>query len=99
MGGRRAAQRQRSDRIRATPSRRAAEIRSCQGRVRGIGFMSAMFWKAVFAFVALPGTVAFVVPLTVFLPRSSIVLDRFGLVLVLLGVTLLLSTVREFYVA
>ena len=61
--------------------------------------MSSMFWKAVFAFVALPGTVAFVVPLTIFLPRPPIVLDRLGLVLVLLGVTLLLSTVREFYVA
>ena len=61
--------------------------------------MRAMFWKAVFAFVALPGTVAFVVPLTIFLPRPPIVLDRLGLVLVLLGVTLLLSTVREFYVA
>ena len=61
--------------------------------------MSALFWKAVFAFVALPGTVAFAVPLTVFFPRTPIVLDRFGLVLVLLGVTLLLSTVREFYVA
>jgi protein-S-isoprenylcysteine O-methyltransferase Ste14 len=61
--------------------------------------MSAMFWKAVFAFVALPGTVAFAVPLTVFVPRAPIVLDRSGLVLVLLGITLLLSTVREFYVA
>jgi protein-S-isoprenylcysteine O-methyltransferase Ste14 len=61
--------------------------------------MSAMFWKAVFAFVALPGTVAFVVPLTVLLPRAPIELDRSGLVLLLLGVTLLLSTVREFYVA
>ncbi|HEY3518800.1 MAG TPA: isoprenylcysteine carboxylmethyltransferase family protein [Gammaproteobacteria bacterium] len=58
-----------------------------------------MFWKAVLAFVALPGTVAFVVPLTVFLPRPPVFLDRYGLVLVLLGVTLLLSTVREFYVA
>ena len=61
--------------------------------------MSAMFWKAVFAFVALPGTVAFIVPLTVFVPRGPLALDRSGLVLVLLGVTLLLSTVREFYVA
>ena len=61
--------------------------------------MSSMFWKAVFAFVALPGTVAFLVPLTVFLPRPPVLLDRSGLVLVLLGVTLLLSTVREFYVA
>jgi len=58
-----------------------------------------MFWKAVFAFVALPGTVAFVVPLTLFVPRGPLALDRAGLVLLLLGVTLLLSTVREFYVA
>ena len=61
--------------------------------------MSSMFWKAVFAFVALPGTVAFIVPLTVFLPRPPVLLDRYGLVPLLLGVTLLLSTVREFYVA
>src|SRR5262245_45452986 len=61
--------------------------------------MSSMFWKAVLAFVALPGTVAFVVPLTVFLPSPPVLLDRSGLVLLLLGVTLLLSTVREFYVA
>src|SRR5262245_9297623 len=61
--------------------------------------MSSMFLKAVFAFVALPGTVAFLVPLTVFLPRPPIFLDRVGLVPLLLGVTLLLSTVREFYVA
>ena len=61
--------------------------------------MSSMFWKAVFAFVALPGMVAFVVPLTVFVPSPPVLLDRSGLVLVLLGVTLLLSTVREFYVA
>ena len=61
--------------------------------------MSAMFWKAVVAFVALPGTVAFIVPLTVFLPRPPVLLDRLGLVPLLLGVTLLLSTVREFYVA
>ena len=61
--------------------------------------MSAMFWKAVFAFVALPGTVAFIVPLTVLLPRPPVLLDRLALVPLLLGVTLLLSTVREFYVA
>jgi protein-S-isoprenylcysteine O-methyltransferase Ste14 len=61
--------------------------------------MSSMFWKAVFAFVALPGMLAFVVPLTIFLPSPPVLLDRSGLVLVLLGVTLLLSTVREFYVA
>src|SRR5262245_8438352 len=58
-----------------------------------------MFWKAVFAFVALPGTVAFIVPLTIFFPPPPVLLDRLGLVPLLVGVTLLLSTVREFYVA
>jgi protein-S-isoprenylcysteine O-methyltransferase Ste14 len=58
-----------------------------------------MFWKAVLAFLALPGTVAFVVPLTVFSPPPPLVLDRLGVVVLLLGITLLLSTVREFYVA
>ena len=61
--------------------------------------MSALFLRAVLAFVALPGIVAFVVPLTVFLPRPPLLLDRLGAVPLLLGVTLLLSTVREFYVA
>src|SRR5262245_12493241 len=61
--------------------------------------MSSMFLKAVFAVVALPGTVAFIVPLTCVLPPPPVLLDRSGLVPLLLGVTLLLSTVREFYVA
>jgi protein-S-isoprenylcysteine O-methyltransferase Ste14 len=52
----------------------------------------------VCAFVALPGTVAFIVPLTVFLPPAPVLLDRLGLVPRLVGITLLLSTVREFYV-
>ena len=60
--------------------------------------MSALFLKAVLAFAALPGIVAFVVPVTVFLPRP-LLLDRLGAVPLLLGVTLLLSTVREFYLA
>lgn len=61
--------------------------------------MSAMFWKAVFAFLVLPGTAAFLVPLTIFLPRRPVSLDPLGLVPLLLGVVLLLWTVREFYVA
>jgi protein-S-isoprenylcysteine O-methyltransferase Ste14 len=60
--------------------------------------VSALFSKAVLAFVALPGIVAFVVPVTVFLPRP-LLLDRLGAVPLLLGITLLLSTVRELYVA
>ena len=61
--------------------------------------MSWLFWKAAFAFVALPGTVAFLVPLTIFLPHPPVSLDPLGLFPLLLGMALLLSTVREFYVA
>lgn len=60
--------------------------------------MGAMCWKAAFAFAVLPGTVAFLVPLTVFRPRP-VSLDPLGLVPLALGIVLLLSAVREFYVA
>ena len=59
--------------------------------------MSRLFWKALLAFVVLPGTVAFLVPLTVF-QRPSSSLDPLGFVPLLLGIVLLLATVREFYV-
>ena len=61
--------------------------------------MSRLFWKALFAFLVLPGTVAFLVPLTVFRPRPPVTPDPLGLVPLLLGVVLLLWTVRESYVA
>jgi protein-S-isoprenylcysteine O-methyltransferase Ste14 len=62
--------------------------------------MNALFWKALFAFLALPGVVAYLVPL--------LLLDRetgadtpgaAGLFVVAVGTTLLLWCVREFYVS
>jgi protein-S-isoprenylcysteine O-methyltransferase Ste14 len=57
------------------------------------------FLKALFAFLVLPGVAAFLVPLTIFLPHPPVTLDPLGFLPLLLGVALLLSTVREFYVA
>jgi protein-S-isoprenylcysteine O-methyltransferase Ste14 len=59
--------------------------------------MSRLFWKALLAFLVLPGTVAFLVPLTV-VQRPSSSLDPLGFVPLSLGIVLLLATVREFYV-
>jgi protein-S-isoprenylcysteine O-methyltransferase Ste14 len=60
--------------------------------------VDATFLKAALAFVALPGTVAFLVPLTLFLPPAPIALDPLRLSLLLVGIVLLLSAVREFCV-
>ena len=62
--------------------------------------MSKLFWKATLAFVALPGIVAFAVPLLLFEtnePHSPA--WAIGLVPLLAGIVLLLWCVREFYVA
>lgn len=59
-----------------------------------------MFVRALLAFLILPGTVAFLVPLLVILPDASV--DSFGtagLVLVIVGSLLLLWCVRDFYVS
>ena len=62
--------------------------------------MSRLFWKALLAFLVLPGTFAFLIPLTVFVPSwRGLSLAPLGLVPLLLGVAALLATVREFYVA
>jgi protein-S-isoprenylcysteine O-methyltransferase Ste14 len=61
--------------------------------------MSARFLKALFAFLALPGVAAFLVPLTILRPHPPVALDPLGFLPLLLGVALLLSAVREFYVA
>ena len=56
--------------------------------------------KAVLAFLALPGTVAFLVPLALLMPRGVRGLaDPLGAVPLGAGVVLLLWCVREFYVA
>jgi protein-S-isoprenylcysteine O-methyltransferase Ste14 len=61
--------------------------------------MNRLFWKAVLAFVALPGMVAFAVPLSLFGHRLREVSVDAGLVPLVSGILLLLWCVREFYVA
>lgn len=59
-----------------------------------------MFLRAVLAFIAMPGIVAYVVPLLLapgYVERS--VAHQAGVVLVVAGTVLLLSCVRDFYVA
>ena len=58
-----------------------------------------MFWRALLAFIALPGVVAFVVPLL--LARRSLVEGPFawiGLVPLAAGIGLLFWCIRDFYV-
>jgi protein-S-isoprenylcysteine O-methyltransferase Ste14 len=62
--------------------------------------MSTLFARAVFAFLALPGVVAFLVPLLFIAPGDrSWLSNRWGVVPLVVGTTLLLACVREFYVA
>ena len=62
--------------------------------------MNSLFLKALFAFLALPGMVAFVIPLLLITPASGRVwVEPWGLVPLVLGVVVLALTVREFYVA
>ena len=56
-----------------------------------------MLWRSVAAFVALPGTVAFLVPM-VLAPRDPGAPSVPGVGLVVLGTCLLLWCVREFHV-
>jgi protein-S-isoprenylcysteine O-methyltransferase Ste14 len=57
-----------------------------------------LFWQAVLAFLALPGIVAFVVPLFVFAADAPFV-DPWALVPLVLGILLLFWCIRDFYVA
>jgi protein-S-isoprenylcysteine O-methyltransferase Ste14 len=59
--------------------------------------MNSLFLRALLAFLALPGTVAFLVPLLLLMPRSFV--NRWAVIPLGLGSVLLLSCVREFYVA
>jgi protein-S-isoprenylcysteine O-methyltransferase Ste14 len=56
-----------------------------------------MLWRAILAFLALPGVVAFTVPLLVINPPARFASP--GLLLLVPGVVLLLWCVRESYVA
>jgi len=61
--------------------------------------MNGRFVRALLAFLALPGTVAFFVPLLLFAPNGAASLvDRIGLIPLTIGIVLLLWCVREFYV-
>ena len=59
--------------------------------------MSSLLWRAVLAFLVLPGAVAFLVPWL--LLGSGQVFDGLGLLPLGLGVVLLLWCVRDFYVS
>jgi protein-S-isoprenylcysteine O-methyltransferase Ste14 len=56
-----------------------------------------MLWRALLAFVALPGVVAFALPLS--LARAATPVHPAALALVVAGTALLLACAREFYVA
>ena len=62
--------------------------------------MNSLFVRAVIAFFALPGMVAFVVPLLVITaPAQRTLVQPWGLMPLALGLLVLVLTVREFYVA
>ena len=61
--------------------------------------MNKLFWQAVFAFLALPGVIAFVVPALVLRPAHGAALHRIGMIPIVIGTVLLLWCVRDFYVA
>jgi protein-S-isoprenylcysteine O-methyltransferase Ste14 len=61
--------------------------------------VSALFVRAVVAFLVLPGTVAFLVPLLVVAPRDQAFVNAWAIIPLAFGGVLLLACVREFYVA
>jgi protein-S-isoprenylcysteine O-methyltransferase Ste14 len=61
--------------------------------------LNSLFLRAVLAFLALPGMVAFVVPVVVLAPDGAVRFERWGLIPVVTGTGLLLWCVREFYTA
>jgi len=58
-----------------------------------------MLWRALFAFLALPGMVAFVIPLWVARPLDAHRFNLPGLIPLCIGLIALLWCVRDFYVA
>jgi protein-S-isoprenylcysteine O-methyltransferase Ste14 len=61
--------------------------------------MKALFVQALLAFLALPGIVAYFVPLVLFERRPVDSIDAVGVAVAAMGTSLLLWCVREFYVA
>lgn len=61
--------------------------------------MNRLFWQSVLAFLALPGVVAFLIPLAVFMPDwGEHLINWIGVAPLATGVVLLLWCVVEFYV-
>ena len=58
-----------------------------------------IFLRALVAFLALPGTVAFAVPVLLLRPAGRTRLEPGGAVVLSVGIVVLLACVREFYVA
>lgn len=61
--------------------------------------MNNLFARALVAFLALPGVVAFLVPLLLWGPGAATFSNAWGMVPLSIGVVLLLVCAREFYVA
>jgi protein-S-isoprenylcysteine O-methyltransferase Ste14 len=61
--------------------------------------MHTLFWQAVLAFLALPGTVAFVVPLLLLASAGAQFVEAGALIPLASGILLLLWCVRGFYAA
>lgn len=61
--------------------------------------MKGLFARALVAFIALPGIVAFLVPLLLWGPGTTAFSNRWGVVPLGVGIVLLLACVREFYIA
>jgi protein-S-isoprenylcysteine O-methyltransferase Ste14 len=59
--------------------------------------VNTLFWKALLAFLVLPGVVAFAVPLLLLKPAAALSLP--GAILVVTGSALLLWCVREFHIS
>jgi len=61
--------------------------------------MRSLFVRALLAFLALPGVVAYLVPLLLLPPGDELSIHLIGLLPFVLGTTLLLWCVRDFYVS
>jgi hypothetical protein len=73
---------------------------SSQPRALNLIVRSRMLWRAVFAFLALPGIVAFVAPPTIVSDQLSLLrLGPLGTLVLLPGVFVLVWCVVEFYVS
>ena len=65
-----------------------------------VAAMNSLFLKALVAFIALPGVVAYLVPALLIAPATAAGAPRAdGLTVIALGTVLLLWCVREFYVS